>query len=74
MSTQDPLWTVTCQPGAALPPITKALRAAGMSITEVLDEIGVVTGHAPATALDKLRRVPGVADVSPTLGFQLEPE
>lgn len=69
-----PLWTVTVEPGAALPAVTEALREAGMQITDVLEEIGVVNGHAPAKSLEKLRHIAGVADVAPTLEFQLGPE
>jgi len=70
----DPLWAMTCQPGAALAPITKALRAAGMQVTDVLDAIGVVNGHAPENLPPRLQAVPGVTDVAPTMGFQLGPE
>ena len=74
MPKPDPLWTVTCEPGAALPAVTAALRKAGLKVTDVLGEIGVVNGHAPARLLAKLQAVPGVADVAPTLGFELGPE
>lgn len=74
MSTSDPLWTVTCEPGAALPPIQQALQAAGLDVVQVLDMIGVIQGHCPAAALPRLQAVPGVADVAPTLGFQLGAE
>lgn len=70
----EPLWTVTCTPGAPLAPITRALRAAGLQVTDVLDAISVVNGHAPAQRLAALRAVPGVADVAPTLGFQIGPD
>jgi rhodanese-related sulfurtransferase len=74
MSTrQDPLWTVTCQPGAAVPAVAQALRAAGLEVTDTLEMIGVINGHAPATLKPALEAVPGVADVAPLLGFQLDP-
>lgn len=74
MSTSDPLWTITCQPGADLAPICQALQVAGLDVVEVLDIIGVIQGHCPAAVVPKLEAVPGVADVAPTLGFQLGPE
>ncbi len=70
----DPAWTVTCDSGVPLAPITQALRAAGLQVTDVLDVIGVINGHAPADRLAQLRAVPGVVDVSPLLGFQLGPD
>jgi hypothetical protein len=74
MPATDPLWTVTCTPGLALGPIAQALRAAGMEVTEVLEFISVINGHAAPALLPQLQAVPGVADVAPTLGFQLGPE
>lgn len=74
MSTrQDPPWTVTCQPGAPVLAVAQALRAAGFEITDTLEVIGVINGHAPAALKPVLEAVPGVADVAPMLGFQLDP-
>jgi predicted deacylase len=73
MPRTNPLWTVTCEPGAAVAPIAKALRAAGLQVTDVLDAIGVINGHAPADLLPRLQAVPGVADVAPMLGFDIGP-
>jgi hypothetical protein len=71
---QDPLWTITCEPGVPAPQVAQALRAAGLEVTDTLEMIGVINGHAPAALKPVLEAVPGVADVAPTLGFQLGPE
>jgi hypothetical protein len=73
-SEADPLWTVTCEFGSPLAPTVKALRDTGFQVTDVLDEIGIVNGHAPAAMVPRLQALKGVADVSPTLGFSLGPE
>lgn len=74
MSThQDPLWTITCEPGVPAPQVAQALRDAGLLVTDTLEIIGVINGHAPAALKAALQAVPGVADVAPTLGFQLDP-
>jgi hypothetical protein len=44
--------------------VAKELEAAGMSSTQVMKEIGIVTGAAPANvSLDRLRAVDGVSHV-----------
>jgi hypothetical protein len=41
------------------------LRAAGLTVDQVMESVGIVTGSAPPDATIRLRRVRGVADVSP---------
>jgi hypothetical protein len=41
------------------------LRAAGLSVDQVLTPTGIVTGSAHPDVTERLRKVPGVADVSP---------
>ena len=41
------------------------LSAAGLQIDRVLENIGSVTGSADAATAERLRAIPGVADVSP---------
>jgi hypothetical protein len=72
--TKQAHWTVTAAPGTDVQALAAALRLAGLRVTDVLDVIGVVNGHAPAALAASLRQVPGVADVAPTLGFELGPE
>lgn len=73
MSSKDPLWTITCSPGAPVRRVASALRKAGLEVTDTMEAIGVISGHAPASLKPALEAVPGVADVAPTLGFQLDP-
>jgi hypothetical protein len=44
--------------------VTAALEQGGLTIDQVLSEVGVVTGAAPASAAARLRSIAGVADVS----------
>ena len=44
--------------------VAKDLRAAGLDVDQILEFTGTVTGSAQSQAADKLRSVPGVADVS----------
>ena len=45
--------------------VADALKTAGLSVDEVLTEIGIVTGSAHPDATARLKNVRGVADVSP---------
>jgi hypothetical protein len=49
------------------------LKAAGLEVGEVMETIGVVTGSAPAASLAKMRKVPGVTDVSPDHPIDIGP-
>jgi hypothetical protein len=44
--------------------VARDLKATGFQVNQVLDAIGVVTGSAPSSHIAKLRKVPGVQDVS----------
>jgi hypothetical protein len=44
--------------------VTAELERAGLTIEQVLSEVGVVTGAAPASAAARLRSIAGVTDVS----------
>jgi hypothetical protein len=44
--------------------VARDLKASGFKVDQIMDAIGVVTGSAPSTHVDKLRKVSGVQDVS----------
>jgi hypothetical protein len=46
--------------------VTADLRAAGFEVGDVLHAIGQVTGRAPASLKTKLKKIPGVAEVTAT--------
>lgn len=58
-------WIVTASGDRSLSDVKKNLTEAGFSVDKVLNEIGVITGSASEDDTDKLRAIPGVADVSP---------
>jgi hypothetical protein len=53
--------------------VAEALRAAGMQVDQVLDDIGMVTGSIDDDAEQSVRTVAGVPSVDRALGFQLPP-
>lgn len=70
---RKPLWTVTAEPGHSAEQLARTLRDAGFAVTDVYGEIGVVNGHAAESAVAKLRKLKGVADVAPNQAFDVGP-
>jgi hypothetical protein len=58
-------WIVTTSGDRSLDEVEKKLAAEGFAIDQVLGAIGCITGAASADVVGKVRRIPGVADVSP---------
>ena len=56
---------VTLTGDRSIDEVTDDLKAAGLTVDQVLTSTGIVTGSAPPEAADRLRKVRGVADVSP---------
>ena len=72
MSTQ-PSWIVTLAPGQPAAGIARELARAGLTVEQVLDEIGIVTGRGSADLAPSLRAIAGVADVSPGSDIDIGP-
>ncbi|HWM06513.1 MAG TPA: hypothetical protein VNP92_29590 [Actinophytocola sp.] len=58
---------------ADMPIVVDALRRAGLTVNQVLDAIGVVTGSADSDVIASLSAVPGVSHVEPERTIQLPP-
>jgi hypothetical protein len=53
--------------------VVEGLQAAGLTVTEVLDSVGVVTGTVDEAALSALSTVPGVVEVEQSRVFEVPP-
>jgi hypothetical protein len=62
---KHPTWIVTTSPDRPVADIAKDLSAAGFKVEQTLGEIGVITGSSDEEAVEKARKVRGVADISP---------
>lgn len=71
-ATKQPL-IVTVSKGRPINEVVGDLKAAGFQVEGVLDAIGVVTGSAQSKSIVKLRKVRGVADVSPDHKIDIGP-
>jgi hypothetical protein len=61
---QKQAFVVTVSGDRPIHEVARDLKVRGFQVDQVLDAIGVVTGSAASTNVAKLRKVPGVADVS----------
>ena len=59
--------------GSDIDATVESLRAAGMTVTEVHREIGVVSGSVAPADRDSLAAVPGVANVEAATSFEIAP-
>jgi hypothetical protein len=66
-------WVVTLSGRRSLAAVRKDLEAAGFSIDEVMEAIGVVTGNCDERTASKLRKIDGVDDVSPDQRIDIGP-
>lgn len=66
-------WVVTLAPDISPAQARSALAQAGLQIDQVLEEIGVVTGHGAAGLHAALRRVDGVVDVAEQAPIDIGP-
>jgi hypothetical protein len=73
MASKKKNWIITAQQTHKAADVAGNLRKAGLSRVTVNEEIGSITGEASEEALEKLRKVPGVADVSPDTNIDIGP-
>ena len=62
---QRKTWIVTLSGDRPIADVRKAVSAAGFKVQQVLDAVGSITGSADDATAAKVRRIKGVADVSP---------
>ncbi len=66
-------WIITVSPDYAIGAVASAVRAKGFKVDAVLSAIGSITGHADAHAAASVRAIPGVLDVTESIGFDVGP-
>jgi hypothetical protein len=53
--------------------VARDLKASGLEVEGILDAVGIVTGRAHPKSIARLRKVRGVADVSPDHKIDIGP-
>jgi hypothetical protein len=65
--------TVSDDHASRIHEVADGLRAAGMTVDQVLGAVGVITGSAPGGRRSALGAVPGVAAVEGETSFRIAP-
>ena len=66
-------WIITTSGDRSIHEIAKDLAKAGLTGSQVLEEVGSITGSAGDKTVAKLRKVRGVVDVSPDFPVDVGP-
>jgi hypothetical protein len=66
-------WIVTTSGDRKIGDVKNDLAKSGFATDQVLGEIGSITGSAGDDVVEKLRAIPGVADVSPEISVDIGP-
>lgn len=66
-------WIVTVSSDKSIDKVAKDLSKAGFKISEVLKEVGSITGSADPSVAKKIKGITGVVDVAPDQSFDIGP-
>ena len=56
-----------------IPDVVKRLKASGMTIGDVMNKLGAITGSADPSALEAIRKVKGISHVEPQREYGVAP-
>ena len=66
-------WVVTTSGKKPLSDVRKNLAESGFTVDQVLGEVGLITGAAEDDVAERVRKIPGVVDVSPEERIDIGP-
>ncbi|MBP5981171.1 MAG: hypothetical protein KA748_13315 [Halomonas sp.] len=67
------LWIITISEDQSINEIASRLSDEGLSVRDVLEEIGCITGSADDVTAERLRKVNGVVDIAPDMQLDIGP-
>lgn len=67
------LWIVTISSDQSISEIATRLSAEGLTIRDVLEEIGCITGSADNVTAERLKQIQGVVDIAPDIQIDMGP-
>lgn len=73
MAAKKKEWVVTTSGDRPLDEVAKELKKSGFKVSQVLSEVGLITGEGGDDVAAKARKVKGVADVSANVGADVGP-
>lgn len=66
-------WVITLSADRSVSEVSREVSKTGFAVEQVLDQIRCITGSGSDDTARKLRKIPGVADVSPDVDIQIPP-
>ncbi|MGE6607195.1 hypothetical protein ACQKE4_11835 [Halomonas sp. NPDC076908] len=67
------LWIITVSHEQSIKEIATRLSAEGLTIRDILEEIGCITGSADNVTVERLKKVQGVVDIAPDIQVDIGP-
>ncbi|MGM0857783.1 MAG: hypothetical protein ACQEW0_11960 [Pseudomonadota bacterium] len=67
------LWIITVSSDQSINDIARCLSNEGLTIREVLEDIGCITGSADNVTAERLKKVEGVVDIAPDMPVDVGP-
>ncbi|CAN0572017.1 unnamed protein product [Ectocarpus sp. 12 AP-2014] len=67
------LWIVTISSDQSISEIATRLSAEGLTIRDILEEIGCITGSADNVTVERLKKIQGVVDIAPDIQIDTGP-
>ncbi|SNY95891.1 hypothetical protein [Halomonas sp. hl-4] len=67
------LWIITISNDQSINDIAARLSEEGLTVKEILEEIGCITGSADEITAERLKRVKGVVDIAPDMQIDVGP-
>jgi hypothetical protein len=67
------LWIITISNDQSINDIAARLSEEGLTVKEILEEIGCITGSADEVTAERLKRVKGVVDIAPDMQIDVGP-
>jgi hypothetical protein len=71
--TNSALWIITISSDQSITEIATRLSAEGLTVKDVLEEIGCITGSADDVTAERLKKVSGVIDIAPDMQVDVGP-
>lgn len=66
-------WLITISDDQTIKEIASRLSAEGLTIKDVLEEVGTITGSADDATADRLKKIKGVVDIAPDMQIDVGP-
>lgn len=67
------LWIITISSEYSIREVAPRLSDEGLTIRDLMEEIGCITGEADNATAERLKRIDGVVDIAPDMPVSLGP-